>query len=48
MVKCPRCGNLVDQLQSVPRSTLTNEPRVEQASDEMRACRWCVHEIIEE
>lgn len=46
MVRCPRCGNTVEQLQPVPQSTLPNEPQVERA-EEVEACNWCIHEIIE-
>jgi hypothetical protein len=50
MVQCPRCGDVVDQLQPLPADALqTHEPGPAPKTDatEGRACSWCRHELLE-
>ena len=50
MVQCPRCGDVVEQLQPLPVDAIRSGGR-EQAPKENpaegRACSWCRHELLE-
>lgn len=50
MVQCPRCGDVVDQLQPLPVEALqdggSDRPPKEDPTDG-RACSWCRHELLE-
>jgi len=49
MVDCPRCGDTVEQLQSLPEGTLEQRVLERRDDDERRGavCQWCRHEVIE-
>lgn len=51
MVECPRCGDTVETLRSLPAGAI--EKRLLQRDEERRddhagkVCSWCRHEVIE-